>query len=100
MNTIFSLAGSLEKKTEKILHLYRQSKKEVLAQKEQIQQLTQIIEKQKQTVQELEGKNKALRIVKFVTNPAENNGENTNDVKQKINELIREIDRCIAMLNK
>jgi regulator of replication initiation timing len=43
----------------------------------------------------LDDTNRTLKIAKSLTG----SGENT-DAKLKINELVREIDKCIALLNK
>ena len=48
-----------------------------------------------QRIDELEKANHTLKIAKSLTG-AEDNAE----AKQKINELVREIDKCIALLNK
>lgn len=45
-------------------------------------------------LEELKEKNKILRI-------AGNNGESDNrEIKLKINEIVREVDKCIAQLNQ
>ena len=46
-------------------------------------------------IMKLEDQNRQLRMAKAVSG----NGENTGEAKVKINELVREIDKCLAMLN-
>jgi len=46
-------------------------------------------------IMKLEDQNRQLRLAKAVSG----NGENTGEAKVKINELVREIDKCLAMLN-
>ncbi|MBI1267785.1 MAG: hypothetical protein GC193_10195 [Cryomorphaceae bacterium] len=46
-------------------------------------------------IEALEESNKTLKIAKTLTGTEEH-----SDAKQKINELVREIDKCIALLHK
>ena len=49
----------------------------------------------KETIKELEEKYKVLKIAKSIDNKT-----NSFDQKIKINEMLREIDKCIGLLNK
>jgi hypothetical protein len=51
-------------------------------------------EQYKQSTQELELKLQALKIAKAIPK-----GKDSADAKKKINELLRELDRCIDLLN-
>jgi len=53
------------------------------------------IELQNKTIEELTEKNKILIFAKSV-----NNGDLNSDVKKRIDEMVREIDKCIGLLNK
>jgi peptidoglycan hydrolase CwlO-like protein len=96
MSDIKSLVSSLEKKVEKLVDLHRHSSKELTALKQNNHELKKHIDEQKQTIKELEEKNKILKLSKSISG----NNENTHELKLKINELIREIDKCTALLNK
>ena len=96
MSDIKSLVSSIEKKAEKLIDLHRHSSKELSALKQNNNELKQTIEQQKQTIKELEEKQKILKLSKSISG----NNENTQDLKLKINELIREVDKCTALLNK
>lgn len=50
---------------------------------------------QKVRLSESEERNKVLKLSKSINEM----GERNTDVKLKINELVREIDRCIAQVN-
>lgn len=52
------------------------------------------LESARKKVEELEEKNKILRIAK-----GSHGGEN-REIKLKINEIVREVDKCIAQLNQ
>jgi predicted RNase H-like nuclease (RuvC/YqgF family) len=96
MSDIKSLVSNLEKKVEKLVDLHRESSKSISTLKQNNNELKKNIEEQKQTIKELEEKNKILRLSKSISD----NNENTHELKLKINELIREIDKCTALLNK
>jgi len=96
MSGLNAIVNSLEKKIEKLVDLHRQGKNQISTFQNLNQQLTQSNEQQKQIIKELEEKNKILKAVKTLSG----NNENTHEVKLKINELVREIDKCIALLNK
>ena len=53
------------------------------------------LDEQHQTIQQLNEKNKVLKLSTSIQNKQ---GDN-KAAKQKINELVREIDKCIALLN-
>jgi predicted nucleic acid-binding Zn-ribbon protein len=48
-------------------------------------------------IRELEEKNKLLRLSQAV---ASGNDQNTRDLKLKVNEYIREIDKCLELINR
>jgi len=58
--------------------------------------LKQEIELLKQEKSELSRKNEQLRLATHLLSGVDENRE----AKQKINKLVREIDKCIALLNK
>ncbi|MBI4945995.1 MAG: hypothetical protein HY840_06300 [Bacteroidetes bacterium] len=96
MSDLKSIVVSLEGKIEKLVDLHHRTKKELSALKTQSNHLTQTIDQQKQTIKELEEKSKILRLSKSLSTT----NENTYELKLKINELIREVDKCISLLNK
>lgn len=96
MNELKTVVASLEGKIEKLVNLHRQTKQELLAIQTQQHNLTQTVTEQKKTITELEEKTKILKLSKSISSTK----ENTTELKLKINELIREVDKCIALLNK
>jgi hypothetical protein len=58
-------------------------------------ELLKIIESQEISIKSLEEKNKILKFTKVLEK-----GKDKTDTKLKINELVREIDKCLALLNK
>lgn len=61
-----------------------------------IEELSKQIELHEQAIKQLEEKNK---ILKLSTSIQSEQGDN-KAARKKINELVREIDKCIALLNK
>ncbi len=58
-------------------------------------ELKQIIENQIKEIEQLKDKNKNLKISKSIKQT-----EESSDAKKKIDDLMREIDKCIGLLNK
>ncbi|HOX78258.1 MAG TPA: hypothetical protein PLW31_09460 [Bacteroidales bacterium] len=74
-------------------HNRNKSEKEILTRLSVTQQLT--IDEQKTEIENLKKQVEALKLAKSVEHH-----EETGKVKEKIHDLVREIDRCIELLNK
>lgn len=96
MSELKSITASLESKIEKLVDLHHRTKKELSSLQNQNKNLNQTISQHKQSMKELEDKSKVLKLSKSLSNT----NENTTELKLKINELIREADKCISLLNK
>ncbi|MFH0866423.1 MAG: hypothetical protein V1904_09510 [Bacteroidota bacterium] len=95
MDKVSIILPSLEFKLKKIVDLQQQTIKENEKLKKDHSESNKIIEEQKVIIKNLEEKIKVLKISKSIE------GKNDNyRVKLRINELLREIDKCIALLNK
>ena len=83
---------------EKLIHLIELLRKlrieNIELQKNQ-KLLLEKIELQNKTIEELTEKNKVLIFAKSIKN-----GDLNSDVKMRIDEMVREIDKCIGLLNK
>ena len=91
------LVVNIESKVKKIISLYNSLKKEKEEILEENKTLKSEVEDRDKDIKRLEEKIKLLRITKSVsTQDVEKNKES----RQKINEYVREIDKCIALLNK
>jgi flagellar biosynthesis/type III secretory pathway chaperone len=91
-----AIVDSLEMKINKLISLYTVTKQEkVIIVNENANLKNELAEKQ-EVVKELEEKIKVIKISSLVSS----NDEDKKKTKQKINEYVREIDRCIALLNK
>ncbi len=90
------LISAIQEKAKLINSLYQKSLVEnKLLQKEK-EELKQTIEEKEKKIKEIENKYNTLKLAKTLT--AAN--QDVSGVKGKINKLVREIDKCIALLNQ
>ncbi len=64
--------------------------------KAQNEDLQQKVQQKQMVIEELEEKNQQLTLAKSLLA----DGENAQDARIKIKRIVREIDKCIALLNK
>ena len=89
------IVEGLEPKIRKLVIKYNESKETIKKLKEECDLLQEKLTYEKVQNRQLSEKNKVLKIAKALSG----NKEKSTDVKLKINELIREIDKCIAQVN-
>lgn len=95
MNDVDVLISGIDFKTKKLIETYNKLKTENKNLINKYNELTKIIEENKYRISYLEEKNKTLKFTKLLEL-----GKGSVNVKQEINELTREIDKCISLLNK
>jgi len=83
-------------KTERLMELCSALQEENDLLKLENQSLTAAVKVSKDKVDELEQKMKVLKMAKSFSET----NEKTLDIKQKINEFVQEIDKCIVLLKK
>jgi len=83
-------------KTERLMELCSALQEENDLLKLENQSLNAAVKVGKDKVDELEQKMKVLKIAKSFSET----NEKTLDIKQKINEFVQEIDKCIVLLKK
>ena len=64
--------------------------------KQQFEDLQKAVQQKQLLIEELEQKNQKLSLVKGIMA----DGEGTQDARIQINRIVREIDKCIALLNR
>jgi len=89
------IVESLQSKVEKLIIQHNKAKEDVKQLKEENTSLQGKLTYTKVQAKELSEKNKVLKLAKSLSGKE---GKST-DIKLKINELIREIDKCIAQVN-
>ena len=94
MKDVASLVSGIELKVRKLIEQQQVVSSENEKLIKEIHQLKQANNEQKQTIKQLEEKIKVLRLAKTLETK-----EGNVEAKLKINELVREIDKCIGLLN-
>lgn len=89
------LISGIDYKIKKLINLHQKTKDENEKLKQQNIDLYKQIEQQNNIIKELEEKNKVLKIKGTIEGKS-----SSLEAKAKINEMLREIDKCIAFLNK
>ena len=64
--------------------------------KQQNKDLQNVVQQKQSQIEELEHKNQQLSLVKSIMA----NSEDAHDARIQINRIVREIDKCIALLNR
>jgi len=86
----------LNRKLDELLDRYNNLKREVKELKDGNKVLQTVLQDREEKVKELETKYERIKLSGALLGE----GENANEAKKKITELVREIDRCVALLNR
>ena len=86
----------LQNKLERLVSKHHEIKSANQQLKKKLLSLQEQFEKEQQCVLELNEKNKILKLSVSL----QGDEQDTQAAKQRINELVREVDKCIALLNK
>ena len=87
--------SSLEKKVKELIKSHAELKRRKTVLESELSEVKKIVDSQKETIKNLEERNKIIKLAKSL---ADSNPD-TAAMKYKINELVREIDKCIAQMN-
>lgn len=90
------IVDNLEVKIGKLINAHKDSVTKAAELTEANKQLNELVNQQKNEIAELNEKIKMIKLAKGL----EGTGEDTSKLKLKINEVVREVDKCIAMLNE
>jgi hypothetical protein len=86
----------LAEKIEQIILVADNLKASNVQLKQQVDELSEALREKNQDMEVLEEKYRNLRLTKtLITSP-----EDIRNVKLQVNRMVREIDRCIALLNR
>lgn len=96
MESFSTLILNLEKQVKQLMELHSLAQKENSALKQTNQQLVVEKENQQNKIAQLTEQLKTLKLAQALTGSGE---QDTRQVKVKINEYIKEIDKCLALLN-
>ena len=64
--------------------------------KQQVEELSERLSEKEEEIKGLESKYQSLKLTKSLASSA----EDVKNVKLQVNRIVREIDKCIALLNK
>jgi uncharacterized coiled-coil DUF342 family protein len=95
MENVAEMITSVEFKVKRFIEQHNEIKNKLQRYKNEIQELKTINEQHQETINELKDKIKLLKIAKSAETK-----EGAVDAKLKINEMVREIDKCIGLLNR
>jgi hypothetical protein len=91
-----SIVNSLEAKVKKLILVHDELKQDNRALLSENEELRNAIELKENELKELHGRYEHLKLAKLLVSGS----EDTHDAKLKVNRIVREIDKCIALLNK
>ncbi len=94
MNDAHELISGIEYKVRKLVNLQKENKSENELLLNQNTELKNNIEEQKKIINQLKEEFNRIKLAKSLESM-----KGSNDAKLKINELVREIDKCIELLS-
>jgi len=86
----------LNRKLDELLDRYNNLKAECTQLKDVNEVIKSQLQERENRIKELEIKNERIKLAGALLGE----GENATEAKKKITELVREIDRCVALLNR
>lgn len=86
----------IQSKVKKIMALHQKAEDNNYKLQMEKEQLLKTLEEGRAKIEDLEEQNKRIKLARSL----QESGETSLEVKLKINEMVREIDKCIAYLNK
>lgn len=90
------LIVNLEEKIDRLVERYRAEKEESKLLRNQVTLLTEQLDQSSASYQKLEESFNKLKVARTL----EASTEDVRDTKLRINQIVREIDKCIALLNR
>jgi hypothetical protein len=95
MKDLETIISGLEFKIRNLINLHKNLKTENENLLKEKNELLKNLNLQNEKIKELDNKYKILKISKTIES-----GQKGTDIKLKINEMVREIDKCVEILNK
>ncbi|HTX88905.1 MAG TPA: hypothetical protein VMC08_07955 [Bacteroidales bacterium] len=89
-----SLVSGIQNKIRILVARHSELQKDHRRLQAELQELKSVLEEQKKTITKTEEKIRNLTLTKTIENK-----EGAAEAKERINELVREIDKCIGLLN-
>ena len=86
----------IKQKIQSVKVRLKAQQEENLRLKQQFEDLQKTVQQKQLLIEELEQENQRLSLVKGIMA----DGEQSQDARVQINKIVREIDKCIALLNR
>ena len=96
MTNIDDIISLMMGKMEQVIRVAEGYKADNERMKRQIDELSGLLNVKKQEIEVLESKFQSLKLAKTLTSST----EDVKNVRLQINQIVREIDKCIALLNR
>ena len=96
MDEVYSIVQTIKDKAQELGNQKRMMADRIEELERQIESLQQEMEDSRRELDELKEKNNVLKMAKSLDGGA----EKSTEAKRRVNELVKEIDKCIARLNK
>jgi septal ring factor EnvC (AmiA/AmiB activator) len=96
MATQEEIIQNLRKKVEVLMSLYEKAKAERDRLREENKSLHEIVKTKEKEISKFEDKLNKVKLAKMIAATT----EDSHEARLKINRIVREIDRCIGLLNK
>jgi len=96
MTILEDIVFSLEKKLAQVIELAERFKTNNIQLQQQVDKLSGQLRAKNQEIEVLESKYQNLKLAKTLTSSS----EDVKNVKFQVNRMVREIDKCIALLNR
>ena len=91
-----NIVNNIEVKLGKLIAKYKQIREEKLVLQQENEGFVSVLKSKENEISELQEKIKLMNISKSV----DTSKQEVKETRLKINEYVREIDKCIALLNK
>lgn len=95
MEEVSAVISSLEKKVKELLRSYSELQNRNEKLEAELNKLRETIDNQNESIKNLEERNKIIKLAKSLSDSK----PDTAAMKIRINEIVREIDKCIAQMN-
>jgi len=86
----------IKQKIQSVKDRLKAQQEENIRLKQQYEDLQKTVQQKQLLIEELEQENQRLALVKGIMA----DGEGSQDARMQINRIVREIDKCIALLNR
>jgi predicted component of type VI protein secretion system len=86
----------IKEQVKNMIYLHEDLKAEKQQLEDKNKLLEEMVEEQQKLIHDLQEQNKILKLAKMISG---GNDQNSRDIKLRINQMIREIDKSIALLN-